>query len=104
MLHDVFISLSPTEEVPTLYIDHSSTSTTSLQTYLKRHVLRSKVKIGKEIEEREVFTAWKLKEEVEVGDKEAEEWFESNLIGKDVRAPMMGYRWSSPLVSPSKLF
>lgn len=107
MLHDVFISSSesPIPSSPTsFYIDHASSDTTTLRTYLKRHILRSKVKLGKVAEERTIYTAWKTTREEEgtaEESKEAEEWFAKNEIGKDVRMDEMGWRWSTSNTEPS---
>ncbi|GAA5964528.1 hypothetical protein JCM21900_000630 [Sporobolomyces salmonicolor] len=101
-LHDIFLHCPPRSSSaddpasPSCLIDHPSSQTPSLRTYLKRHVLRSKVKLGKAAEaDRVVAAAWRnlaeksSKEEVE----EAERWFEKRRRGLDPRVLGLGYRW-----------
>ncbi|CEQ40910.1 SPOSA6832_02582, partial [Sporobolomyces salmonicolor] len=101
-LHDIFLHSPPPSSSsddpasPSYLIDHPSSQTPSLRTYLKRHVLRSKVRLGKAAEaDRVVAAAWRnlaeksSKEEVD----EAERWLEKRRRGLDPRVLGLGYRW-----------
>lgn len=107
MLYDIFVSSASTSTepstIPSYYLDHSSTSTTALRTYLKRHILRSKVKLSKNLtEDRTIFVAWKSNDPntTEEELKEGLNWLEENKIGKDVRCEEIGWRWSSDNSNP----
>ncbi|GAA6001525.1 hypothetical protein JCM10207_006708 [Rhodosporidiobolus poonsookiae] len=82
--------------VPTYLIEHDASFTPTLRTYLKRHVLRSKVKLGKAAEQDlEVCAAWRNTTEESSAEeiKAAEEWLERQKAGLDPRVLGMGYRW-----------
>lgn len=101
MLYDIFIhpsaTTTPTPETePSYLIDHDSTLTTPLQTYLKRHILRSKVKLAKAAEsDKVVITAW-LRDGAGDGGliERGREWLRAVArAGEDYRAPGLGWRW-----------
>lgn len=102
-LHDIFIhplsytSLLDSSDPPSYLLDIASTNFPSLRTLLKRHILRSKVKLGLAEASADVFAAWKTpgeegSEEEEVG--KAVEWLKKRGAGRDRRAPGMGWRWA----------
>lgn len=119
MLHDVFLHPGPADaavasstEPPSpssssFYLDHPSIVTPTLRKYLKRHILRSKVKLGPagtEGEEKSVWVAWRNRDEVlaEGGKEEgqAREWLEGVGVGgagMDERVEGMGWRWVGKL-------
>lgn len=93
-LHSHPSPLDPSQ--PSFMIDHPSLQSSQIRSYLKRHILRSKLKLGKEVEsEWEVVQAWRnpdpkvSNEEVRRG----EEWLEEQGIGRDPRVLGMGSRW-----------
>ncbi|GAA6028340.1 hypothetical protein JCM8097_006985 [Rhodosporidiobolus ruineniae] len=101
-MHDIMLYPPPLSSppadppVPTYFIEHAASFTPTLRTYLKRHLLRSKVKLGKAAEENlEVTAAWRnhqeesSREEIEA----AEAWLEEQKAGLDPRVLGMGYRW-----------
>lgn len=103
MLYDVFLHpyspVSTTESaVPTpkaFFIDHSESETTVLRSYLRRHILRSKVKLGKEAEaDSTIYAAWRTQEVATPEEiEEGEDWLASQAAAVDRRAPGMGWRW-----------
>lgn len=107
MLHDIFLHLpasSPSSAAadaaaPSYLLDHPSSSTETIRKYLKRHILRSKVKMPKPVEgeeESKVMVAWRnFEEEVSAEQQEeAEMWLEGTLgAGRDERVGGMGWRW-----------
>lgn len=116
MLHDVFIyPLTPTvtssstslgaatttDQSDAFLIDHHAEHSTLLRSYLRRHILRSKVKLGKEVEQtRLIYAAWRNEEpataeEIALGEK----WLSDHQIGVDSRAPGMGWRWPAEIES-----
>lgn len=89
---------SPDE--PGFLIEHDASFTPTLRTYLKRHVLRSKVKLGRAAEASLVVTAaWRNPADVGEGKssraevERAERWLEERGRGWDPRVVGMGYRW-----------
>lgn len=98
-MSDLFLHSHPSPSdpsQPSYMIDHPSLQSSQIRTYLKRHILRSKLKLGKEVEsEWEVVQAWRnpdpsvTKEDV----KKGEEWFEDQGKGMDPRVLGMGWRW-----------
>ncbi|GAA5910555.1 hypothetical protein JCM6882_008556 [Rhodosporidiobolus microsporus] len=101
-MHDLMLyppSLTaPTSDSPTTpsyLIEHDSSFTPTLRTYLKRHKLRSKVRIGAGAEEKEVTAAWRnaAEESTRKEIEEAERWLEERKVGLDPRVMGMGYRW-----------
>ncbi|GAA5854255.1 hypothetical protein JCM8547_001753 [Rhodosporidiobolus lusitaniae] len=87
---------SSSPPTPSYFLEHDSSFTPTLRTYLKRHLLRSKAKLGKSAEETvEVNTAWRNEGEESTLEevKAAEEWLESRKAGLDPRVLGMGYRW-----------
>ncbi|ORY81734.1 hypothetical protein BCR35DRAFT_303859, partial [Leucosporidium creatinivorum] len=119
MLHDIFLFPSsaasppapssadnPTPPTPSYLLDHPSSSTDSIRKYLKRHILRSKVKLPKPVEgeEGKVMVAWRNREEeiTEQQVDEAREWLEAKVgAGRDGRVEGMGWRWCATPGEPS---
>ncbi|GAA5838985.1 hypothetical protein JCM5353_006830 [Sporobolomyces roseus] len=111
-MSDLFLHSHPSPSdpsQPSYMIDHPSLQSSQIRTYLKRHILRSKLKLGKEVEsEWEVVQAWRntdpsvTKEDV----KKGEEWFEEQGKGRDPRVLGMGWRWIAKKAEelPSDLF
>lgn len=107
MMHDIFLypgpPAAPSAEneppIPSFLLDHPASFSPTLRTYLKRHILRSKVKLPKEADpEQKVFAAWRNAEEQasEAEVKEAVEWLEGTArAGEDRRVEGMGWRWSA---------
>ncbi|GAA5843400.1 hypothetical protein JCM11251_002469 [Rhodosporidiobolus azoricus] len=97
MLYPPSLVSSPSDTpTPSYLIEHDSSFTSTLRTYLKRHKLRSKVKIGAGVEEeKEVTAAWRNGAEESTREEvaEAEAWLEERKIGLDPRVLGMGYRW-----------
>lgn len=109
MLHDIFLHLPPpasasasaaaADAPPSYLMDHPTIVTDSLRKYLKRHILRLKVKMPKPSSpggEGEVRVAWRnLEEEVsEEQQEEAESWLARQVgAGRDERVEGMGWRW-----------
>ncbi|KAM0752660.1 Aminomethyltransferase folate-binding domain-containing protein [Meredithblackwellia eburnea MCA 4105] len=122
ILHDIFLfpslseSSSPsTTTEPSYLIDHDITQTSLLQSYLKRHILRSKVKVAKQASEGlELLVAWPKVENGEgVGEtegKEAEKWLKEVAgAGRDQRREGFAWRWvakknDKTVEPPSSLF
>ncbi|GAA5975763.1 hypothetical protein JCM11641_005866 [Rhodosporidiobolus odoratus] len=100
-MHDVMLyppppSSSSDPSVPSYLLEHSSSFTPSLRAYFKRHVLRSKMKLGKAAEtDNKVTAAWRNPGEESTPEevKEAERWLEGQKAGLDPRVLGMGYRW-----------
>ena len=85
---------------PGFLVEHDAAFTPTLRTYLKRHVLRSKVKLGRAAEDDVVVTAaWRNPADVGEGRssrdevERAERWLEERRVGWDPRVVGMGYRW-----------
>lgn len=106
-MHDIMLhrpSSSPEDDPATSFlIDHDATATASLRTYLKRHKLRSKLKIGSGPEsDGVVAAAWRNPLDSGEGqstDREvqaAEEWLEERKKAWDPRVVGMGRRWVEP--------
>lgn len=103
MLYDLFLHphtpvLPPESAMPpvkSFLVDHSESETTVLRTYLRRHILRSKVKLGKQAEaDSIVYAAWRTQEVASPEEiKEGEDWLAAQAAGVDRRAPEMGWRW-----------
>ena len=118
-MHDIMLHrpLSPEDDPATSFlIDHDASATVSLRTYLKRHKLRSKLKIGPGPEsDLVVAAAWR--NPLDSGDGQstdrevqaAEEWLEERKRawgpprapgggggGWDPRVVGMGRRWVEP--------
>lgn len=118
-MHDIFLYANPTPaqspssapvavagassspestNISSFLIEHDSQQSSILRAYLRRHILRSKVKLGQSAEENlSVYAAWKTEDgradEGADSDRLAMEYFERNKIGTDTRAPGMGWRW-----------
>ncbi|BGP16547.1 hypothetical protein JCM10213_000541 [Rhodosporidiobolus nylandii] len=101
-MHDVMLypSLPSSPESaptsPSYLLEHASSFTPSLRTYFKRHILRSKVKLGRAAEaEKEVNAAWRnaAEESTPAEVEAAEQWLEEQGAGLDPRVLGMGYRW-----------
>ncbi|GAA5983346.1 hypothetical protein JCM10908_000249 [Rhodotorula pacifica] len=116
-MHDIMLhrSLSPEDDPATSFlIDHDAAATSSLRTYLKRHKLRSKLKIGTGAEpDQVVIAAWRNPLDVGEGQSteaelaQAEEWLEGRKKGWDPRVVGMGRRWverTDGEKPPSELF
>ncbi|SGY23447.1 BQ5605_C019g08939 [Microbotryum silenes-dioicae] len=115
-LHDLFIYPSPTPSPSWTYLlDHPTEVSDSFRKYLKRHILRSKVKLAPTASTTEhVQVAWKprkgedappdLEVEVDRLALEAEEWLQANKALRDPRDGSMGWRWVAEQVPPPKLF
>jgi folate-binding Fe-S cluster repair protein YgfZ len=84
VLHDTFI-YSSSELAPTYLIDHNRSSSSALAAFMKRYVLRSKVKMGDLSKEKELWAAWGE------SDNEAKALEEAGWI-RDSRAKGMGWR------------
>jgi folate-binding Fe-S cluster repair protein YgfZ len=105
-MHDIMLHrpLSPEDDPATSFlIDHDASATVSLRTYLKRHKLRSKLKIGPGPEsDLVVAAAWR--NPLDSGDGQstdrevqaAEEWLEERKKAWDPRVVGMGRRWVEP--------
>ena len=105
-MHDIMLHrpLSPEDDPATSFlIDHDASATVSLRTYLKRHKLRSKLKIGPGSEpDLVVAAAWR--NPLDSGDGQstdrevqaAEEWLEERKRAWDPRVVGMGRRWVEP--------
>jgi folate-binding Fe-S cluster repair protein YgfZ len=105
-MHDIMLHrpLSPEDDPATSFlIDHDASATVSLRTYLKRHKLRSKLKIGPGPEsDLVVAAAWR--NPLDSGDGQstdrevqaAEEWLEERKRAWDPRVVGMGRRWVEP--------
>lgn len=102
LLHDIFLHLDRADEA--FLIEHDADQTNSLRAYLKRHILRSKVKLGKEAAaDAAVFAAWRTDEDS--GDdavRSALAWLREQSAAPDERAPGMGYRWTGPRVGDAR--
>ncbi|TNY24759.1 glycine cleavage T-protein [Rhodotorula diobovata] len=104
-LHDIMLFPPPpgsfnSPDEPGFLIEHDASFTPTLRTYLKRHVLRSKVKLGRAAEASLVVTAaWRNPADVGEGKssraevERAERWLEERGRGWDPRVVGMGYRW-----------
>lgn len=104
-MHDIMLHRPPSladgaDPANSFLIDHDAQATASLRTYLKRHKLRSKLKIGAAAEEDKVVAAaWRNPLDVGEGQsseaevKAAEEWLEARKKGWDPRVYGMGRRW-----------
>ncbi|GAA5943745.1 hypothetical protein JCM3775_000940 [Rhodotorula graminis] len=108
-LHDIMLfpprpspssSSSSDPPSPGFLLEHDAAFTPTLRTYLKRHVLRSRVKLGRGAEPDLVVTAaWRNPLDVGPGRSsrdevdEAERWLEERRVGWDPRVVGMGYRW-----------
>ncbi|GAA5894116.1 Iba57p [Sporobolomyces salmoneus] len=113
-MSDIFLHSHPSPSDPSLpsyFLDHPSSQSSLIRSYLKRHVLRSKLKLAKEIEQDwQVVQVWRnLEEGVEKDDvKKGEEWLDSQKgIERDSRVPGMGWRYvkkKDELDLPSELF
>ncbi|GAA5880256.1 hypothetical protein JCM16303_003869 [Sporobolomyces ruberrimus] len=112
-MSDLFLHRNPTPldpTVPSYLVDHPSTQTSQIRSYLKRHLLRSKVKMGKEAEsEWQVVQVWRnLNEGVEKSRwEQGEEWLDGQEgIGRDPRVAGMGWRFVTKKGEelPSELF
>ncbi|GAA6001424.1 Iba57p [Rhodotorula paludigena] len=91
---------APPDGAPGYLVEHDSAFSADLRKYFKRHLLRSKAKLGKGPEEELVVTAaWR--NPADVGERkssleevqQAERWLEERKIGWDPRVNGMGYRW-----------
>ncbi|GAA5959247.1 hypothetical protein JCM3765_005120 [Sporobolomyces pararoseus] len=99
-MSDIFLHLHPNPldpTVPSYFLDHPNQHSNSIRTYLKRHVLRSKLKLAKSTDqEYEIVQIWrnphyknKKQEEIE----NAENWLQTqNGFGRDPRVAGMGWR------------
>ncbi|SCZ92120.1 BZ3501_MvSof-1269-A2-R1_Chr2-1g04256 [Microbotryum saponariae] len=118
-LHDLFIYPSPTPSPSSTYLlDHPTEVSDSFRKYLKRHILRSKVKLAPTASTAEqVQVAWKPRKgedaapdsEMDRLALEAEEWLQANKALRDPRDSSMGWRWvaeqgNTDQVPPPKLF
>ncbi|BGP40413.1 ccr4 associated factor [Rhodotorula kratochvilovae] len=101
-MHDIMLypPLAPTADgSPAFLLEHDASFTPSLRTYFKRHLLRSKVKLGKSAEDLVVTAAWRNPADVGEGKSSREEveaaerWLEERKKGWDPRVAGMGYRW-----------
>ncbi|GAA5833892.1 hypothetical protein JCM9279_001652 [Rhodotorula babjevae] len=109
-LHDIMLfplrpssssSSSPDSPPPPGFLlEHDASFTRTLRTYLKRHVLRSRVKLGRAAEDDVVVrAAWRNPADVGEGRssraevERAERWLEESGAGWDPRVVGMGYRW-----------
>ncbi|GAA5893660.1 hypothetical protein JCM8208_000852 [Rhodotorula glutinis] len=109
-LHDIMLfpprpsssssSSSDAPSSPGFLLEHDASFTPTLRTYLKRHVLRSKVKLGRAAsDDLVVVAAWR--NPADVGEarstrdevERAEAWLEERRCGWDPRVVGMGYRW-----------
>ncbi|GAA6052906.1 hypothetical protein JCM3770_004402 [Rhodotorula araucariae] len=101
-MHDIMLypPLAPTaDNSPAFLVEHDAAFTPSLRTYLKRHILRSKVQLGKSAEDLVVTAAWR--NPADVGERKssraeverAEQWLAERKKGWDPRVVGMGYRW-----------
>lgn len=91
---------APPDGAPGYLVEHDSAFSADLRKYFKRHLLRSKAKLGKGPEEDLVVTAaWR--NPADIGERrsspeevqQAERWLEERKIGWDPRVNGMGYRW-----------
>lgn len=96
LLNDIFLHLQEAGTTPAFLIEHDESQTEALRAYLKRHILRSKVKLAKQADaDRAVFAAWRTEEESgEESLQSAEAWLLERKAAKDDRAPGMGWRWT----------
>ncbi|GAA5962511.1 hypothetical protein JCM8115_002104 [Rhodotorula mucilaginosa] len=114
-MHDIMLHRPLQDDPATSFlIDHDASATVSLRTYLKRHKLRSKLKIGPGSEpDLVVAAAWR--NPLDSGDGQstdrevqaAEEWLEERKKAWDPRVVGMGRRWVEPKDGekpPSELF
>lgn len=108
-LHDIFIyPAAPASTGPAFLIDHPAVSSTDLHKYLKRHILRSKVKLIKPAANSApaspaVMAAWRNPDPAAHDDlerwAEAVKWLDASARGmRDPRAGVseekgMGWRW-----------
>lgn len=101
MIQDVFVYPHTVGEVPGFLLESEASGTDTLRTYLKRHILRSKVKLGKTAEvETKVHVVWRTDEEAsEEVVRAGEEWLEGLKAGRDSRTSRMGWRWAGPEVA-----
>ncbi|GAA6063580.1 hypothetical protein JCM10212_000184 [Sporobolomyces blumeae] len=107
--------------VPSFLIDHPASQTPHIRSYLKRHVLRSKLKLAKDRETTwQVVQVWRNpdrgrhgsdRDEARERETRAERWLEEHGIGRDPRFIGMGWRgiWQQgqdgdPTDFPSDLF
>jgi folate-binding Fe-S cluster repair protein YgfZ len=111
LLHDIFlypfITTTTTSTEPSFLIDHHHQHSILLRPYLQRHILRSKVKLAKQVEpNRSIYSAWKNPSATTTTKSTlaAEEWLNQNSIGVDPRLPELGYRWQSEDSVPSRKF
>jgi len=92
---------APTTDPPTaaFLLDHPATVSATLRTYLKRHVLRTKVSLAREADKsKAVFAAWRTQDDAtEEEVAAADEWLRSRGVGEDSRAPGMGWRWAGAI-------
>ncbi|KAL8293594.1 hypothetical protein RQP46_000295 [Phenoliferia psychrophenolica] len=96
LLNDIFLHLQEAGTTPAFLIEHDESQTEALRAYLKRHILRSKVKLAKQADaDKAVFAAWRTEEESgEESLRSAEAWLLERKAAKDDRAPGMGWRWT----------
>lgn len=94
---DVFIHklLGPNGK-ESILIEHDKSLTTQLVQHLKRHILRSKVKLSSATEELGVFAAWSPLANLELSDNQ----LKSANGHPDPRLESMGYRFLSAKTSP----
>lgn len=105
MIQDVFVYPHTVGEVPGYLLESEAEMTDTLRTYLKRHILRSKVKLGKSAEvDSKVHVVWRTEEEAsEEVVRMGEEWLEGVKAGRDSRTTAMGWRWAGPEVIRTSL-
>lgn len=92
---------------PAFLVEHDATWTSSLRSYFKRHILRSKVKLGKGAEgELQVTAAWRNEAEESTVEEvqAAEAWLEGQKAGLDPRVLGMGYRWVASEEGDTRMF
>ncbi|GAA5984449.1 hypothetical protein JCM5350_003363 [Sporobolomyces pararoseus] len=100
-MSDIFLHNHPNpsdQDVPNYFLDHPNSHSQSIRTYLKRHVLRSKLKLAKTVDQDyQVVQIWRnplfnsnlKREEIQ----KAEEWLENQKgFSRDPRVAGMGWR------------
>lgn len=104
-MSDIFLHNHPNpsdQDVPNYFLDHPNSHSSLIRTYFKRHVLRSKLKLAKTVDQDyQVVQIWRnplfnsnssanSREEIQ----KAEEWLENQKgFSRDPRVAGMGWRF-----------